>query len=1117
MKAGTGRTLLNTSFLCVLITAVCFSTVALTQESNRRIMKYTSRSADAARQWQREVRDELLPLIKLDDLVVTTRVSVQSARDMAARSGIQGGLVVYLGSGGGALMTDLLINDGFVVHGLCGDRHETADAREYIKQQDLYGKVSAQHWNKDYLPYTDNLVNLLVAEDLGDVSMEEVIRVLAPRGVACVKSGETWKKTTKPWPAEIDQWTHYLHGPDNNAVARDTRVGPPKHVQWIGYPKFARSHEQLASVSAMVSARGRLFCIIDEGLTADIRMPARWRLVARDAFNGVILWKRKIDQWADHLHGFRSGPPDLPFRLVAAGDRVYVTLGIDQPVTALDAATGNTLMTYRGSEHTRQIIHTGERLIMLAGSSQVAIHMRRGENQSARRAVMAANPETGEILWHNEISIETLLPLVVSNDALLYQTSEHLVCLSAKSGGERWKTSHPVSLAAPRNSMWLWASPTLTAHDGIVYVADFRALSAFSIDDGEALWECSSAPGFTSPPDVFVINDLLWRGYTRNRGSADFGEGLNARTGKVEKVIATEKAWRCATLAHHRCYRPKATSRFILSSRSGVEFINVESGKISPNHWVRGTCQYGVMPANGMLYAPPHSCACNIKTMVRGTWAFASSRHEPSGVAAADTRLEKGPAYGNLSHQATGDGRADDWPTLRHDNERSGRTATSVPSNLSRAWKTTIGGRLSSPVASRGKLFVAEIDAHTVHALDITDGVSLWSYTAGGRIDSPPTIHDRLVLFGAADGWVYCLREADGALVWRFRGAPEDRLIVVRGQLESAWPIHGSVLVHDGTLIVAAGRSSYVDGGIHVYRLEPETGKTLSETVIHSLDPKTGEQPDGGVDLRGVLNDVLAVSGESVYMRHLKIDFETGDDLQTGPPHLFAPMGFLDDAWWHRSYWLFASDPVCMPPTNESGWAIWARMGNMVPSGRILSLGKEAVYGYGRDKYPGGMSGQVRGGERYHLFAAEREPFEPLPSNRENQHLRCARSGRALGLKTTERDRRYGEPSLHRYVWSRQTPIFARALVLADETLLLAGPPEQAEVRTNELTLQNPDKAEAAFRGQRGAALRLVDTAGGESLAQYELESSPVFDGMIAARGRVFISLEDGSLVCFGH
>ena len=126
-------------------------------------------------------------------------------------------------------------------------------------------------------------------------------------------------------------------------------------------------------------------------------------------------------------------------------------------------------------------------------------------------------------------------------------------------------------------------------------------------------------------------------------------------------------------------------------------------------------------------------------------------------------------------------------------------------------------------------------------------------------------------------------------------------------------------------------------------------------------------------------------------------------------------------------------------------------------------------------------------------------------------------AGRALGLEVTERDKRYGEPSLHRNVWSRQVPIFARALVLANDTLLLAGPPESASVRTSELILSDPHKAEAAFRGRHGAALCLVDATNGESLTRYELESSPVFDGMIAARGRVFLSLEDGSIVCFGN
>ncbi|HEC02978.1 MAG TPA: hypothetical protein ENI81_05520, partial [Phycisphaerales bacterium] len=427
-----------------------------------------------------------------------------------------------------------------------------------------------------------------------------------------------------------------------------------------------------------------------------------------------------------------------------------------------------------------------------------------------------------------------------------------------------------------------------------------------------------------------------------------------------------------------------------------------------------------------------------------------------------------------------------------------------------------IGGRLSSPVVCRGRIFVSEIDAHTVHAIDAADGTAQWSFTANGRVDSAPTIHDGMAIFGSADGWVYCVRSADGAMVWRFRGAPDDRRIFIRGQLESTWPIHGSVLVDNGTLIVAAGRSSYLDGGIHIYRLDPKTGRKLSETGVHSLDPKTGEQPPGGVDLRGVLNDILAVSGGSVYMRHLKIDFETGDDLQIGPPHLFAPVGFLDDNWWHRSYWIFGSDPVCMPPVNESGWQIWPRVGNMVPSGRILSIGEELVFGYGRDRYPGGFLGQIRGGEKYHLFATEKKALEPLPSYKDKQHLRSYGSGKELGLKVTGRDKQHGAPSLHRNVWSRPSPIFVRALVLADTTLFIAGPPEPDDTRRSEMTLEDADKAEAAFLGRQGASLYAVAAADGRQLAQYELESPPVFDGMIAAHGRLFVSLQNGSLVCYG-
>ena len=81
---------------------------------------------------------------------------------------------------------------------------------------------------------------------------------------------------------------------------------------------------------------------------------------------------------------------------------------------------------------------------------------------------------------------------------------------------------------------------------------------------------------------------------------------------------------------------------------------------------------------------------------------------------------------------------------------------------------------------------------------DAATGETAWTFSADGRIDSPPTYYRGRLLFGSRDGWVYCLRAADGALIWRFRAAPVDRRLVAFEQVESAWPVHGSVLVDNG-------------------------------------------------------------------------------------------------------------------------------------------------------------------------------------------------------------------------------------------------------------------------------------------------------------------------------
>ena len=1044
----------------------------------------------------------LLPIIVVCLLAISCSLLAatphyqQQARQILEATGIQGGLVVHIGCGDGKLTAALGAGSSYLVHGLDANAKNVEKARKYIKSLGIYGKVSVNQLNGKKLPYTDNLVNLIIAEDLDRAFMDEVMRVLCPKGLAYIKRGKTWKKIVKQRPKQIDEWTHYLYDASNNAVSNDQLVGPPRHLQWIGKPKFARAHEQLASLSAAVTAGGRLFYIIDDGPRADIRMPSKWFLAARDAFNGVNLWKKRIETWADHFRKFRSGPPDLAFRLVSVGDRVYVTLGIDAPLSVLDAATGNSLWIYKSTEDTRQILHVDNKLILLIDTqpqttSQIESEIRRGLKPApGTRTIMAADASSDNILWRKEIKSLIHPTLAAQDNRLFYQTQDTLFCINIDTADELWHA--PIEMELKGHEVG-WESPTLVVHDEVVYYADFKRITAYSAKDGTRLWAGSSWAGYNSPPDVFAIDNLLW-----TKGRQFERIGVDALTGTLEKEIQSVKGY-----MHHRCYRNKATNRFIILGNQGAQFIDVKSSEIWQNYWIRGTCQYGILPANGLLYIPPDSCACNLKTKLNGFYALAADR-KPASTIKSDVRFEKGLAYRQVSKRSSRlrDTESGAWPTYRHDAMRSGLTNANVPSQLKKVWQADLGGRLSSLTASGGKVFVASVDTHTVHALNGSDGSSLWSYTAGGRVDSPPTIYNGLVLFGSADGWVYALRASDGKLAWRFRAAPEERLTFVNGQLESIWPVHGSVLIKDGVLIVTAGRSSYLDDGIRLYRLDPQTGKQISETVIYSPDPAMKKQPkEGGKEMRGVLSDVLSTYKEDVYMRHVKLDFEKATETGTGV-HLFTPIGFLDDSWWHRAYWVVNDEFL-------SHWSAWWKIGNLVPSGRILSYNEKSVFGYGRDQYPKGNTGQWRGGEKYQLFAFERESGKKDKGTIKTVPRNNKKRAAASSLSTLE------------YRWTAQVPLLVTAMVVADKTMFIAGPPDT--IRTQEkqgegaLKLENPQEAPASWQGKKGSILRAVSVIDGKNLAEYKLESTPVWDGMAATNGRLYLTMKNGRILCFSE
>jgi len=91
-------------------------------------------------------------------------------------------------------------------------------------------------------------------------------------------------------------------------------------------------------------------------------------------------------------------------------------------------------------------------------------------------------------------------------------------------------------------------------------------------------------------------------------------------------------------------------------------------------------------------------------------------------------------------------------------------------------------------------------------------------------------------------------------------------------------------------------------------------------------------------------------------------------------------------------------------------------------------------------------------------------------------------------------------------------------MTLADKTLFVAGPTDVLdEGKAGQDYGDAALRQEAAYAGKSGGILWAVSAEDGEKMASFELDSPPIFDGMIAAGGRLFLSTMDGRVVCLAH
>jgi hypothetical protein len=308
------------------------------------------------------------------------------------------------------------------------------------------------------------------------------------------------------------------------------------------------------------------------------------------------------------------------------------------------------------------------------------------------------------------------------------------------------------------------------------------------------------------------------------------------------------------------------------------------------------------------------------------------------------------------------------------------------------------------------------------------------------------------------------------------------------------------VLVHDGVACFAVGRSSYLDGSIRLCRLEARTGRLLSDTIIDHRDPETGYQRKGtvkGTNMPGALPDVLSCDGQSIFMRHNRFDLE-GEPQNPEVKHLFSSAGFLEDSWWHRTYWQFGT-------AMGSNYGGWPRAGNQVPAGRLLVFDERSIYGFGRNQY-------IHHGAHVGIDGATVFHFRPQQDSRRRfTHYRAFAAERNAGRRqppvnaAAKRKRAAASKQTTKYRWTSQPPVLARARVLAGDNLFLAGPPD----------VFSSEEPAATFTGKRGGLLCVLSAADGSELAKYDLASPPVFDGMAAAGRRLYMTTTGGEVLCW--
>lgn len=1017
------------------------------------------------------------------------------------------GVAIHLGSDDGDLRLSLAKATSFVIHGLEADAQKVQAARQRIRQADLATRVSVEVWKGTTLPLPDNFATIIMVESGTSIPQPELERVLSPGGSLLIHEGATWKASGKVRSVGMDEWTHLKHGPDGNPVSSDTipLKNLPDHLRFItGEPRIW---------SYVARTNDGIFYSYEK--TGHLR--------AYDAWNGINLWNTTIKGW--------------PGRMVTVGGKLYLKeyLGsdMDQSVSIRDGRSGERI----GRTPCMPDIHdflVADGILMIRQANQISGYTATGALIWSRTA-----PEHPDKLVVDKKSkksvLESVQQIFASQGTVYLATGPGpisattpwktiLLGLNIATGAEVWRSEDPL-LGAPF-SLLLHSENRLLGVSGANYIS-------LSTKGDPALWRLRVRTGSAEKLQDANLNDprqnlvhrsclvaqgLLW---LREDFKTVYGEtipteqerprlgwiGIDWNTGLFKRRLGypVRRDWPGISpasgyfeekldmpLARNwsaRCYDDIAVGDCLLAETTEIVPLDGETD-ISHIRGVRGQCGFGYVVGNNLMYTPPNQCI-GCYPMVRGLVAYETpGKNHP--IVADDIRLERGPAFG-WTLKITKE--ADVWPIYRHDNLRTSSSPYSISATHVRLkWEAKAAQHLTQAVVAGGRVIVASIAEGSVHAFDAASGKALWTYDSGSRIDTSPTLIGNLCVFGSHDGFITSLKAETGAVLWRFNAAPEHRRIANNGRLESPWPVIGSVLFHDGAIFASAGHYSALEGGLHVWALDPASGAVRFHTIFGGIRGKDAiilpthwyKHEDHALN-----NVLLAKDGR------IRLDEEWGgwDFSATNGAMIQQLRGIRQPGW--------PQDRISPGPWGvEDRWP-WSGH-DRVTAALILRgdrFGHERTLEVDPRTRNSGMSGQfmtfpglgstgILVQVKTKTTRVEPEPWiVPTEKSLMADPNKFAKDPLYVAAKVK--------------LWpSKEIPLLASAFIFTKDTVWIAGTcPPSSEVQTEVL----PPK---------GRLIALSQSTGQEQ-GTWDFPGEPAFEGLSAAQGRIYLTTRDGRVLCF--